>query len=366
VPAQSAKTQTAPRGPWRGVVEEFRADLSLPAGAPAVSLREGGTPLVPALRAGRGAELFFKIEGQNPTGSFKDRGMAVAVSGAVAEGARFLVCASTGNTSASAAAYAARAGLPALLAVPAGQGAVAKGKLAQALGFGARLVLVRGNFDQALAAVRALAAARPDAALVNSVNPLRLEGQKTGAFEVVLQLGDAPDWLCIPVGNAGNISAYWRGFCEYRQSGRCGRVPRLIGAQASGAAPLVHGRMIDDPQTIASAIRIGRPASAHLARAAVAEADGRFLAVDDAAILEAYRFLARQEGIFCEPASAASLAGFWAARQGGLIAEGQRVVCVLTGNGLKDPERAIAEAEPPVEADASADALAAALPQDLR
>lgn len=351
---------------WRGVVEEFRRYLSLPAGARAVSLREGNTPLVPAREAGRGADLYFKIEGQNPTGSFKDRGMAVAVTGALAEGARFLVCASTGNTSASAAAYAARAGLPALLAVPAGAGAVAKGKLAQALAFGARLVLVRGNFDQALAAVRALAAARPDAALVNSVNPLRLEGQKTGAFELVQQLGDAPDWLCIPVGNAGNISAYWRGFCEYRQAGLAGRLPRLVGAQAAGAAPLVRGAPIDDPQTVASAIRIGRPASAHLARAAVAEADGRFLAVEDRQILEAYRFLARREGIFCEPASAAALAGFWSARDAGWIREGQRVVCVLTGNGLKDPDRAVAEADAPLEAEATAEALAAVLPADLR
>lgn len=351
---------------WRGIIDTYRPYLSLPAGAPTVTLHEGNTPLVPARRSGRGADLHFKIEGANPTGSFKDRGMAVAVSGALAEGARFLVCASTGNTSASAAAFAARAGLPALLAVPAGNGAVAQGKLAQALAFGARLVLVRGNFDQALAAVRALAASRPDAALVNSVNPLRLEGQKTAAFEVVEQLGDAPEWLCIPVGNAGNISAYWRGFCEYRQSGRAGRVPRLIGAQAAGAAPLVHGREVDEPQTLASAIRIGRPASAHLARAAVAEADGRFLAVSDAEILEAYRFLARQEGIFCEPASAASLAGFWQAQQAGLIAPGQRVVCVLTGNGLKDPDRAIAEGEPTVQADPTAAAIAAALPAELR
>jgi threonine synthase len=355
-----------PRPPWRGVVAEYRQYLSLPPSAPAITLLEGNTPLVPALRAGPGVELYFKLEGQNPTGSFKDRGMAVAVSGALAEGARFLVCASTGNTSASAAAYAARAGLPALLAVPAGEGAVARGKLAQALAFGARLVLVRGNFDQALAAVRALAAARPDAALVNSVNPLRLEGQKTGAFEVVEQLGDAPDWLCIPVGNAGNISAYWRGFCEYRQYGRATRVPRLIGAQAAGAAPLVHGRPVEHPTTVASAIRIGRPASAHLARAAVAEADGRFLALEDAEILEAYRFLAREEGLFCEPASAAALAGFWAARRAGLIADGQRVVCVLTGSGLKDPERALAEGEPPVEAEATPEAIAAALPPDLR
>ncbi len=357
-----ARTVGRPAGAWRGIVEEFRRDLSLPADAPAITLREGNTPLVPALRAGRGADLFFKVEGCNPTGSFKDRGMAVAVSGAVAEGARALVCASTGNTSASAAAYAARAGLPALLAVPAGDGAVAKGKLAQALAAGARLVLVRGNFDQALAAVRTLAAARPHVALVNSVNPLRLEGQKTGAFEVVAQLGDAPDWLCIPVGNAGNISAYWRGFCEYRAAGRARSVPRLLGAQAEGAAPLVSGRPVDAPVTVASAIRIGRPASAHLARAAVAEADGRFLAVTDAQIIEAYRFLARQEGIFCEPASAASLAGFWAARASGLIPEGARAVCVLTGHGLKDPDRAVAEGDAPLEVEATAEALAGVLP----
>ena len=351
---------------WRGIIETYRSYLSLPADAPTLTLHEGNTPLVAARHAGRGADLYFKIEGANPTGSFKDRGMAVAVSGALAEGARFLVCASTGNTSASAAAFAARAGLPALLAVPAGDGAVAQGKLAQALAFGARLVMVQGNFDQALAAVRALAAARPDAALVNSVNPLRLEGQKTGAYEVVEQLGDAPEWLCIPVGNAGNITAYWRGFCEYRQLGRAGRVPRLIGAQAAGAAPLVHGREVDEPKTLASAIRIGRPASAHLARAAVVEADGRFLAVTDADIVDAYRFLARREGIFCEPASAASLAGFWQAQRAGLIAPDQRVVCVLTGNGLKDPERAIAEGEPAMRAEATAEAIAAALPAELR
>jgi threonine synthase len=351
-----------PAGAWRGIVQEFREDLSLPAGAPAVSLCEGNTPLVAAVRAGRGADLFFKVEGCNPTGSFKDRGMAVAVSGAVALGARALVCASTGNTSASAAAYAARAGLPALLAVPAGDGAVAKGKLAQALAAGARLVLVRGNFDQALAAVRALAAAHPQISLVNSVNPLRLEGQKTGAFEVVDQLGDAPDWLCIPVGNAGNVSAYWRGFCEDRQARRSTTVPRLLGVQAAGAAPLVTGRPVDEPRTLASAIRIGRPASAHLARAAVAEADGRFLAVSDEQIVDAYRFLAREEGIFCEPASAAALAGFWAARASGLVPEGARVVCVLTGHGLKDPDRAVAEGDAPLEVEATAEALASVLP----
>lgn len=359
--------QQTTRRAWRGVVEEYRAYLPLlPTDAPAITLLEGNTPLCSSLRAAPDNDLRFKVEGQNPTASFKDRGMAVAVSGAVARGARFLVCASTGNTSASAAAFAARAGLPALLAVPAGDGAVARGKLAQAMAFGARVVLVRGNFDQALAAVRALVESRPDAALVNSVNPLRLEGQKTAAFEVVEQLGDAPDWLCIPVGNAGNISAYWRGFKESRERGASTRLPRLIGVQAAGAAPLVHGHWVDSPQTIASAIRIGHPASADLARTAVAEAGGRFLAVSDEQILEAYRFLAHREGVFCEPASAASLAGFWMAREAGWIRSGERVVCVLTGNGLKDPEQAIAQAAQPVEAEAEAEAIAAALPEELR
>ena len=354
------------RTAWRGVVREYRSFLSLPADAPDVTLLEGGTPLVPAVRVGRGADLHFKIEGSNPTGSFKDRGMAVAVSAALQAGARFLVCASTGNTSASAAAYAARTGLPALLAVPAAGGGVAKGKLAQALAFGARLVLVEGNFDEALGAVRALATARPDAALVNSVNPMRLEGQKTAAFEVCDQLGDAPDWLCIPVGNAGNVSAYWRGFCEYRRAGWATRLPRLLGAQAEGASPLVAGHEFERPETVATAIRIGKPANAHLARAAVVEAGGRFLAVSDADILRAYRALAREEGLFCEPASAASLAGMWAAEDAGLIREGQRVVCVLTGNGLKDPERAVAESDPPLHAQPTAEEIAACLPAELR
>jgi threonine synthase len=354
------------RSAWSGVVQEYRGFLSLPADAPAVTLREGGTPLVPAQRVGRGVDLHFKVEGCNPTGSFKDRGMAVAVSGALHAGARFLLCASTGNTSASAAAYAARAGLPALLAVPAAGGGIAKGKLAQALALGARLVLVDGNFDDALAAVRALAAQRTDAALVNSINPLRLEGQKTAAFEVCEQLGDAPDWLCIPVGNAGNVSAYWRGFCEYHRAGLAARLPRLLGVQAAGAAPLVSGRECDHPETVATAIRIGRPANAHLARAAVREADGHFLAVSDEEILRAYRAIAREEGLFCEPASAAALAGMWAAQQAGWIQPDQRVVCVLTGNGLKDPERAVAESDPPVRAAATARDIAAHLPAGLR
>jgi threonine synthase len=345
----------APRPAWRGIVEEYRPHLALAPDVPAVTLLEGDTPLVPARRADPGLDLRFKCEGQNPTGSFKDRGMAVAVSGAVAQGARALLCASTGNTAASAAAFAARAGLKSLLAIPAG--AVARGKLAQAVAHGAHVAAVRGNFDDAFRAVRALAERRADVALVNSVNPLRLEGQKTAAFEVVEQLGDAPDWLCIPVGNAGNISAYWRGFREYQAAGRATRLPRLLGVQAAGAAPLVRGEPVDAPETVATAIRIGRPANAALARAAVAEAGGRFLAVDDAAILEAYRFLADREGLFAEPASAASLAGLWAARRAGLIPDGARVVCVLTGHGLKDPERAVAGAPGAVEVDPDPAAL---------
>ncbi len=352
--------------PWRGIVAEYRDQLPLPPDVPAITLLEGNTPLCPALRAGGDNPLYLKVEGSNPTGSFKDRGMTVAVTAAVAQGARFLVCASTGNTSASAAAFAARAGMPALVVVPAGEGAVARGKLAQAVAAGARVVMVRGNFDQALAAVRDLVTRRPDAALVNSVNPLRLEGQKTGAFEVVEQLGDAPDWLCIPVGNAGNISAYWMGFCAYYTQGRALRRPRLLGVQAAGAAPLVEGRWIDQPKTIASAIRIGHPASADLAKSSVVESKGHFLAVSDEQILEAYRFLSVREGVFCEPASAASLAGFWEAQRTGWIAPGESCVCVLTGTGLKDPERALAVADSPVEADPTAEDLLRALPPALQ
>jgi threonine synthase len=293
-----------------------------------VTLDEGWTPLVPAPRLSErtGADVWLKIEGANPTGSFKDRGMTVAVSAAKAEGAEAVVCASTGNTAASAAAYAARGGLRCAVIVP--DGKIATGKLAQALMHGARVVALRGNFDQALALVRELASTHP-ISLVNSVNEYRLQGQKTAAFEVCDQLGEAPDGLCIPVGNAGNITAYWRGFRELEVG------PRMFGFQAEGAAPLVNGAPVENPETVASAIRIGNPARWEEAMDAVTSSRGEIRAVSDAEILDAYAFLGANEGVFCEPASAASVAGLL--KYG---AEG-RVVCVLTGHGLKDPTTAI-------------------------
>jgi threonine synthase len=294
-----------------------------------VSLDEGSTPLVPAPRLSEraGAEVWLKVEGANPTGSFKDRGMTCAVSAAVREGAEAVICASTGNTAASAAAYAARAGLRGAVIVP--EGKIATGKLAQALMHGARVVALRGTFDQALALVRELVDRHP-IALVNSVNEFRMEGQKTAAFEVVDELGEI-DALCIPVGNAGNITAYWRGFRE------AGLRPRMYGFQAEGAAPLVRGAPVEQPETIASAIRIGNPARWEDAMAAMTDSGGRVSAVSDEQILASYRMLAAAEGIFCEPASAASVAGLLAHGAGGA----ERIVCVLTGHGLKDPDAAL-------------------------
>jgi threonine synthase len=296
-----------------------------------VTLGEGDTPLIPApaLSERTGAEVWLKFEGANPTGSFKDRGMTVAVSAAIQEGAEAVICASTGNTAASAAAYAARAGLRGAVIVP--EGKIAAGKLAQALMHGAKVIALQGNFDQALSLVRELAERQP-IALVNSVNEYRIEGQKTGAFEVCDQLGEAPDVLCIPVGNAGNITAWWRGFREYEAA------PRLHGYQAEGAAPLVRGAPVENPETVASAIRIGNPARWEDAMDAVTGSRGEIRAVSDAEILDAYTFLGASEGVFCEPASAASVAGL--IKYG---AEG-RVVCVLTGHGLKDPTTAMAQA----------------------
>jgi threonine synthase len=298
-----------------------------------VSLLEGSTPLLLAERVSErvGAEVWLKLEGANPTGSFKDRGMTCAVSAAVREGAEAVICASTGNTAASAAAYAARAGLTGAVIVP--EGKIATGKLAQALMHGARVIALRGNFDQALALVRALVERHP-IALVNSVNRFRLEGQKTAAFEIVEELGEI-DALSIPVGNAGNITAYWTGFSE------CGtRGPRMLGWQAEGAAPLVHGAPVEAPETVASAIRIGNPARWEEAMGAMAASHGAIRAVSDAQILDAYRFLASAEGVFCEPASAAGVAGLLAHGADGA----RRVVCVLTGHGLKDPQTALGQA----------------------
>ena len=358
-----AERRSGQTGGSPGLIARYRLFLPVGPDEPVVSLGEGNTPLVEAPRLGAelgGLRLFFKLEGSNPTGSFKDRGMTLAVSKAVSRGARALVCASTGNTSASAAAYAARAGLPCFVVVPGGH--VARGKLAQALMHGARLVSVQGNFDQGLEAVRALAAEHREIELVNSVNPFRLEGQKTGAFEVIDQLGDVPDVLAIPVGNAGNVTAYWRGFREYRSRGLVSRLPRLLGVQAEGAAPLVHGQPVAEPRTVATAIRIGRPASGPLALAAVQESGGSLLAVPDEEILSASRLLAGTEGIFAEPASAASLAGVIRQARAGRMAAGTVVVCILTGHGLKDPETALASVsatDPMVAPEAAA--LAAAL-----
>src|SRR5881275_2806634 len=302
---------------------------------PVVTLGEGGTPLVPApvLSERAGTEVWLKLEGTNPTGSFKDRGMTCAVSSAVREGARAIICASTGNTAASAAAYAARAGLIGVVIVP--EGKIAAGKLAQALMHGAKVIALQGNFDQALALVRELAERQP-IALVNSVNEYRIEGQKTGAFEVCDQLGEPPDVLCIPVGNAGNITAWWRGFREYEVA------PRLHGYQAEGAAPLVHGAPVENPETVASAIRIGNPARWEGATDAITSSRGAIRAVSDGEILDAYALLGARERVFCEPASAASVAGLLKYGASG------RVVCVLTGHGLKDPQTALARAAPVV------------------
>ena len=337
---------------WRGVIEEYRELLSVDDDAPVATLLEGGTPLVPAprLSARVGASVWLKIEGANPTGSFKDRGMTLAISKAVAEGAKAVVCASTGNTSASAAAYAARVGLECVVLIP--EGYIALGKLAQALVHGARVLQVRGNFDDALRIVRELPRRFP-ATVVNSVNPYRLEGQKTAAFEIVDVLGRAPDVQCMPVGNAGNITAYWRGYLQYKEAGRSSSVPRLLGFQAEGAAPIVLGHPVEHPETIATAIRIGNPASWYAATAAVAESGGAVSAVSDQEILDAYRLLAREEAVFCEAASAAAVAGLLRSD----VAPGSTVVCVLTGHGLKDPDLAISQISVPPVVDADLDAV---------
>ncbi|MCY3568362.1 MAG: threonine synthase [Chloroflexi bacterium] len=329
-------------GPWSGagVLRRYAKWLPVDQSTPEVTLGEGSTPLVRAasLEQATGAdEVWLKLEMCNPTGSFKDRGMAVAVAKAVEQGANAVLCASTGNTSASAAAYAARCGLRAFVLVP--EGRIAKGKLAQAAAHGAKILAVDGNFDDALRSAQELTERLP-VALVNSLNPYRIEGQKTAAMEIVDQIGDAPDVHCIPVGNAGNITAYWRGYREYFQAERSSRLPRMLGAQASGAAPLVLGRPVEQPETIASAIRIGSPASWDGAISARDESRGAIIAVSDDDILEAYRMLASREGVFCEPASAAAVAGLLAQHGDGSLV-GRRVVCTITGHGLKDPERAI-------------------------
>ncbi|GGK18765.1 threonine synthase [Pilimelia terevasa] len=345
---------------WRGLIEEYRDRLPLDAGTPVVTLLEGNTPLLPApvLSARTGAEVFLKVEGANPTGSFKDRGMTLAVAKAVGAGARAVICASTGNTSASAAAYAARAGITCAVLVP--HGKIAMGKLAQALVHGARLVEVDGNFDDCLTLAAKLAADYP-VTLVNSVNPDRLHGQKTAAFEIVAALGDAPDVHCVPVGNAGNISAYWMGYREEHAAGNAATRPRMYGFQAAGAAPIVRGEVVRDPETVATAIRIGNPASWGLAVAARDESGGLIDAVTDDEIRAAYALVAREVGAFVELGSAASVAGLLRTAADGRLPAGARVVCTVTGNGLKDPQAALDSAPPPVRVRNDAAAVAGRL-----
>ena len=333
---------------WGGLIAHYRDRLPIKAGDRVVTLNEGNTPLVRADRLAAvvapGIEIWLKCEGQNPTGSFKDRGMTVAVTRALAEGAEAIICASTGNTSASAAAYAARGGIRAYVVVP--QGKIALGKLSQAVMHGARVIQIEGNFDQALTLVRDVKERYPTRlALVNSVNPDRIQGQKTAAFEICDALGRAPDYHLLPVGNAGNITAYWRGYREYADGGVVGTTPRMMGFEAAGAAPLVHGHVVTDPRTIATAIRIGNPASWEGAIGARDESGGAIEAVDDEDILAAYRLLARTEGVFAEPASAISLAGALRMGARGQLRSGDVLVLTLTGHGLKDPDTAIANSE---------------------
>ncbi len=327
---------------WRGLIEEYRKFLPVTERTPVVTLGEGNTPLIRASRLAKkiapGVDLYLKFEGANPTGSFKDRGMTMAISKAVEAGARAVICASTGNTSASAAAYGARAGLAVYVLIPAGK--IAIGKLSQAMMHQATVIQIDGNFDQALSIVKDLSAAH-HIELVNSLNPYRIEGQKTAAMEVCDQLGDAPAVHVLPVGNAGNITAYWKGYQEYRAANQTTRLPRMVGYQAAGAAPIVLGHVVENPQTVATAIRIGNPASWQSALAAMKESSGSIDAVTDDEILHAYATVAATEGVFCEPASAASVAGVMKlSRQGGLH-EGETVVCTLTGHGLKDADTAI-------------------------
>jgi threonine synthase len=359
-PARPARTHQ-----WRGVIEEYRARLDLPDGTPTITLREGGTPMVDSgwLSELTGARVWLKIEGDNPTGSFKDRGMTVALSVAVGQGAEAVVCASTGNTSASMAAYAARAGITPIVLVP--QGRIAAGKLAQAIVHGAQVIMVRGNFDDCLRISRDLAEKYP-VALVNSVNPMRLEGQKTASFEIVDFLGDAPDVHVLPVGNAGNISAYWKGYVEYAAAGISSRRPQMLGWQAEGAAPLVSGAPVLDPETVASAIRIGNPASWSLAEAASTESQGRFSAVSDEQILSAQRALASKDGVFVEPASAAGVAGLLRDLEEGKSFAGKELVITVTGHGLKDIDTALSTFTDLVDTVVDADVDAAAAAAGLR
>ena len=337
---------------WKGIIEAYREFLPVSDKTPIVSLHEGNTPLIEAdnlskaIAPDKDLKIFLKYEGLNPTGSFKDRGMTMAISKAKEEGKTAVICASTGNTSASAAAYAARAGMKAYVLLP--KGAVAIGKLSQAIIYGAKIIAIRGNFDDALSIVREIGKKYP-VEVVNSVNPFRIEGQKTASFEIVDVLGDAPDFHFIPVGNAGNITAYWKGYKEYYKYGKNKKLPKMIGWQAEGAAPIVKGFPIKNPQTIATAIRIGNPYSWQTALQAAKESNGFIDAVSDEEILEAYKLVASTEGVFCEPASAASIAGVIKAYRRGIFKGGETIVCTLTGNGLKDPDTVIKVSDKPIE-----------------
>jgi threonine synthase len=343
-----------------GILARYASLLPLTASTPMVNLEEGGTPLIylPRLSERLEIELWGKFEGCNPSGSFKDRGMVLAVAKALEEGARALVCASTGNTSASAAAYAAAMGIPCFVLLPAGK--VALGKLAQALMYGAAVIAVRGNFDKALELAREAATTR-GFAIVNSVNPYRLWGQRSGAWEICESLKDAPDWHAIPVGNAGNISAYWAGYTEYLRLGHISKTPKMMGFQAEGAAPLVTNKPCPSPETVATAIRIGNPVSAHLARAAVSESGGEFNSVTDEEILSAQKLLATLGGVFAEPASCAPLAGLVKLKESGRLPKNIKVVMVLTGNGLKDPDTALTQVGRPIEIGGSLEELLAVM-----
>lgn len=331
---------------WQGLINQYKEFLPVNENTPMVSLYEGNTPLIKSLNLSKelGIDLYFKFEGLNPTGSFKDRGMFMAIAKAIEEGSDTIMCASTGNTSASAAAYGARYGLRTIVLIP--DGYIAMGKLAQALQYGAQVVAIQGNFDDALNLVKEITESHP-ITLVNSLNPYRIEGQKTGAFEIVDDLGDAPDYLAIPVGNAGNITAYWKGFKEYKAVGKSTKLPKMKGYQAKGASPIVEGHPFENPDTVATAIRIGNPASWDKALAARDESGGSIKAVTDEEILAAYKLLSNKEGVFAEPASAASLAGVIQSIKNGDIEKGAKVVCILTGNGLKDPDTCLESAVKP-------------------
>ncbi|MFH0775544.1 MAG: threonine synthase [bacterium] len=345
---------------YKGIIERYRDFLPVSEKTPVVTLLEGNTSLLFSEKLSELTDccVYLKYEGVNPTGSFKDRGMTLAISKALEEGAKAVICASTGNTSASAAAYSAKAGLRCIVIIP--KGAIAQGKLAQALIHGAEVIALEGNFDDSLRVVKELSE-RHSICLVNSINPYRIEGQKTGAFEICDVLGKAPDYHLIPVGNAGNITAYWKGYKEYKEKGKIDNLPKMCGFQAAGAAPIVEKRIIKEPKTIATAIKIGNPASWDKAEEALRQSHGRIDKVTDEEILEAYKFLAGKEGVFAEPASAASVAGLFKLKAEGYFEKGKTIVCILTGHGLKDPELAISQAKPPLVLPAELDRIAESL-----